>query len=126
MSGLNDSLMGAFRPVYTNADGTVAVSTENADDLSTTAVQLTNFVNATNRKIRRLRVKNWSDSNRLGVHFVEIGASTPTIDTVLDDGNAAHLVLAPGEIEYLTINADVEVWVVGSAAGTEYQVTWFE
>lgn len=126
MSGVNDSLLGAFKPIYIDSGATISVSTENDDSLGTTPVQLTNLSVTSSAKVRRVRIKNASASNRLGIHFTAIDASSPSIDTVLDDGNGAHVVLLAGEVEYFTINGDVEVWLVGSAASTEYQVTWFE
>jgi hypothetical protein len=126
MSGVNDSLLGAFKPIYIDSSGATSVSSDSSASLSTTPTQLTNASNTANAKIRRVRVKNASASNRLGVHFLEVDSATPTFDTVLDGGDPAHVVLLAGEVEYFTINANVEIWVVGSAASTEYQVTWFE
>lgn len=120
-NSVNDHIKVAFGPIWVGS-----VSSDTANDLSTTATQLTNATSTRQASARRLRVKNFSSSNDLGIHFTEIDASTPSIDTVRDGGNPAHVILAAGEVEWFTIKANVEVWVVGSAASTEYQATWFE
>lgn len=118
MAGINQSLdiIAGFVP----ANATVFGSTT----LSTTPVKAT-LCTARMGRVRRVRIVNLTaTTNRVSFTTVAEGAAAPTLSADPASANAG-VILAPLQEIFLVLPSGIDLYVVGSAANTAYQVASF-
>jgi hypothetical protein len=95
----------------------VAPTVDGYATLSTTPVKV-DLCTAGLGQMRRVKISNLTAStNRLAWTFVAAGAAAPSLSA--DPAAAtAGAILGPGQVEYLVISGNVDLYVVGSAAST--------
>jgi hypothetical protein len=71
--------------------------------------------------IRRIRILNGSSSNRLAYYVDDVGEDTPTFSADFDAN--AGVIIQPDNIEFVNLVASKSIWIVASAASTEYCVS---
>lgn len=116
--GVNKSneIMAGVVSVAPTVDGSTTLTTSAVEvDLCTTALG----------QMRRVKISNLTAAtNRLAWTLVAAGAAAPTVSA--DPASAsAGAILGPGQVEYLVIPGDVDLYVIGSAASTVWCVVSF-
>ena len=114
MSGIDRLLQNAFGGV----DGHFSVT--GSATLSTTPVKIS-LPNAKSQSVFRLKIVNASTANQLAYMIVDKDSATPSFaaDTTSTGGS---LVLA-GTVEFLPLMSSKDLYVVGSAPSTLWQIT---